>query len=386
MRLSRHVAAPGGFVPSTRSRSACAPCGDRARAPRWPPPRAATRVASPRARTPASMSRHGAAPATSPASVARAKLSAAARSTRPSSPASSRACSASPSDRRAQAIAVSRSAPASSTCRATSSIGGASNRTTWQRERIVGSTSTSRRRQQDQVHERGRLLQRLEHPVGRLVAELVRVLDHEHAAARLERGLARRRHDGAVDVADQDLVRAARRDPGQVRMRARHHAHTRARGVRRVLRQQLGGHRPGDRALAGPAGAVEQIRVRGLAARRERGAEHRPGMWMAFQFREHISMLAPDTLGPDHHGSGQADHDRGDRRGGQVDARRRPRGGPRRARDCRAAPARAGWGPGSRAHPRAGHGSRAANRRACRSTALRRRSRAARRGGAAPAA
>ena len=157
-------------------------------------------------------------------------------------------------------------------------------------------------------------------------------------------------------------------------------------GIRRVLRQQLGGHRPGDRALACPAGAVKQIRVRGLAARRERGAEHRPGVWMAFQFREHISMLAPDTLGPDHHGSGQADHDRGDRRGGQVDARRRPRGDPRRARDCRAAPARAGRGPGSRAHPRAGHRSRAANRRACRSAALRRRSRAARRGGAASAA
>ena len=75
--------------------------------------------------------------------------------------------------------------------------------------------------QQDQVHERRRLLERLQHPVGGLVAELVDALDHEHAATRLERRLARRRHDRAVDVADEDLVRAARRDPGQIGMGAR---------------------------------------------------------------------------------------------------------------------------------------------------------------------
>ena len=80
----------------------------------------------------------------SPATAARAKRSAAARSAAPSSSASSRARSASPSESRAHAIAVSRPTPSASISRATSAVGGASKRTSWQRERIVGSTSISR--------------------------------------------------------------------------------------------------------------------------------------------------------------------------------------------------------------------------------------------------
>jgi hypothetical protein len=50
------------------------------------------------------------------------------------------------------------------------------------------------------VDERGGFLERLEHAVGGLVAEFVDVLDHEHTAAGLERGLAGRRYDRSVDV------------------------------------------------------------------------------------------------------------------------------------------------------------------------------------------
>ena len=63
---------------------------------------------------------------------------------RPSSTASSRARSASPSDSRAHASAVSRRLRARRSSAATLSTAGASNRTSWQRERIVGSTSPSR--------------------------------------------------------------------------------------------------------------------------------------------------------------------------------------------------------------------------------------------------
>jgi hypothetical protein len=82
-------------------------------------------------------------------------------------------------------------------------------------ERASRSGSASGRREDlapavgehDEVHERGRLLQRLEHAVGRLVAQLT--LDHKYAPAGLKGRTARRRDHRLVDVGDQDLVGAA---------------------------------------------------------------------------------------------------------------------------------------------------------------------------------
>jgi hypothetical protein len=117
------------------------------------------------------------------------------------------------------------------------------------------------RGQQDQVHELGRLLERLEHPVCRLVAELVDVLDHEHPTARLKRGLARGRHNRAVDVRDEDLVRPARRHPGQVRVCPGHRAYTGAVGIGRTSGQELGRHHSRRRSLPCAARPVEQVGV-----------------------------------------------------------------------------------------------------------------------------
>ena len=140
--------------------------------------------------------------------------------------------------------------------------------------------------EQDQVHERRRLLERLQHAVGRLVAELVDPLDHEHAASGLERRLARGGDDRTVDVADEDLVGAARRDPGQVGMRAGARR-ARARSRDRVSRrEQLGRDRPRGRALAGAAGPVEQIRVRRRAPASSAGDEDGAGVRMTFELGE----------------------------------------------------------------------------------------------------
>ena len=156
------------------------------------------------------------------------------------------------------------------------STGRGSKRTCWQRERIVGSTSVETIGDQDQVNERRRLLERLEHAVGGLVAELVDALDHEHPARGLKRRPARRRDHRAVDVADEDLVRAARRDPGEVRMRAGERPRPGALGIGRARAQQRGRKFAGDRSLAGAARPMEQVRVRWAAARLERGPEQGP--------------------------------------------------------------------------------------------------------------
>ena len=110
---------------------------------------------------------------------------------------------------------------------------------------------------------------------------------------------------------------------------------------------------------------------------------------MAFQFCEHYSILVaaavrrpPGRPRPPWQPR-QADHDRGHRRGGQDDARRRAG---RRAQgpwDRRATAARARRGPRGRADPRAGHRPRAPDRRPRRGAAVRRRPRPARRRGAA---
>ena len=130
------------------------------------------------------------------------------------------------------------------------------------------------------MRERGRLLERLEHPVGRLVVELVGVLDDEHAPARLERRARRPGDDRLVDVADEDSGGAGGRDPGQIRMCAVRDAHRRSHGIGGAFGQQRGRERPRHGPLAAARGTAEQVCVAGSRSGRERRAEDRAGMRM----------------------------------------------------------------------------------------------------------
>ena len=194
-----------------------------------------------------------AAPAPSPSASARRALAVAERQPR----ARAARCSA----RRRGASSARRARPAA----------GASKRTGWQRDgdrrqhvpRAVG--------EQQQVRERRRLLERLEHPVGRLVVHRVDALDHEHAPARLERRARRGGDDRLVDVGR----RASRRAPlGATHVRSGcTPCSTRSRasvGIGRAVGQQRGGERARDRALARPGRAVEQVGVAGRAVGRQR--------------------------------------------------------------------------------------------------------------------
>ena len=120
--------------------------------------------------------------------------------------------------------------------------------------------------------ERRRLLERLEHLVRRLVVHRLGALEDEHAAARLERRARGGGDDRLVDVADEHLVRAARRDPGQVGMDAVLDALARVVGIGGALGEQLGGERAGDVALARPGRAVEEVGVARPPVGRQRGA------------------------------------------------------------------------------------------------------------------
>ena len=85
--------------------------------------------------------------------------------------------------------------------------------------------------------------------------------------------------------------------------------------------------------LPGPAGPVEQVRVRRTAARVERRREHGPRVGMSLQSsRARVPMLATYRVGARNHDPRTADHDRGPRRRRQDDAGGRPRGGAARAR------------------------------------------------------
>ena len=137
------------------------------------------------------------------------------------------------------------------------------------------------------MHERGGLLERLQHPVARLVAQLIDALDHEHPTRRLERGPARRRDDGAVDVADEDLVRTAGRDPREIRVRAGRDPVASTLRVGRALAQQLRGDLAGDLTLAGAAGTVEQVGVRWPPARRERRSQQSAGVGLSVELGRH---------------------------------------------------------------------------------------------------
>jgi hypothetical protein len=137
------------------------------------------------------------------------------------------------------------------------------------------------------VRERRRLLERLEHPVGGLVVELVGVLDDEHAAARLEGRARRAGHHRLVDVADEDAGRAGRRDPRQVGVRPVLDARSGAGRIGGALGQQGGGERPRDGPLAAARGTAEEVRVAWRATRRKGRAENRAGVRMALGALDH---------------------------------------------------------------------------------------------------
>ena len=136
--------------------------------------------------------------------------------------------------------------------------------------------------QQDDVG-RG-LLERLEQRVGRLVVHRLGALEHEHAVGGLERRSRGGGDHGLADVAAQHLVRAARRDPREVGVRAVHHA--RARGLDpshpgRAAREQRRGERAGGGALAAARRAVQEVGVRQAPV--ESGAEHRARVGMGVE-------------------------------------------------------------------------------------------------------
>ena len=129
--------------------------------------------------------------------------------------------------------------------------------------------------QQDQVHERRRLLQRLEQAVGRLVVQGVHALEHEHPPRGLERRPARGVDHGLGHVGAAHHVRAGGPHPRQVRVGARVDPVADAVGVGRALGQQLGGERPRGLALAHARGPVEEVRVRGAGLQRGHQAHAR---------------------------------------------------------------------------------------------------------------
>src|SRR5437763_13054315 len=112
------------------------------------------------------------------------------------------------------------------------------------------------------MDERGRFLERLQHPVGGLASELVRALDHEYAALSFKRSLACGCDHRAIDVANEDLVRTARGYPGEVRVDAGDRTFARSVGIDRSVRQPLCGQGAGGGALSCASGAVEEICVR----------------------------------------------------------------------------------------------------------------------------
>ena len=148
-------------------------------------------------------------------------------------------------------------------------------------------------REQDQVRERRRLLERLQHPVGGRVVELVGVLDDEDAARGLKRRARGARDDGLVDVADEDPGRAGRRDPREIGVHAVLHAGRRAVRIGGALGQQRGRERPRDGPLSAARRAAEEVGVARRAGGRQRRAEHGARVGVALGTRQHRPRTVP---------------------------------------------------------------------------------------------
>ena len=138
------------------------------------------------------------------------------------------------------------------------------------------------------MREVGGLLERLEHPVGGLVVHRLGALDDEDAPARLERRPRGGGDDGLVDVGDEHLGGAARRDPGEVGVHAVLDARRDRVRVGGAVAQQRGGEGAGDGRLARAAGAVEEVGVAGPAVGRQRAAEDGAGVGVTLGGGEHL--------------------------------------------------------------------------------------------------
>ena len=128
---------------------------------------------------------------------------------------------------------------------------------------------------QHQMDERRRLLERLQHPVRRLVVHRIGPLDHEHAPRGFEWRARRGSHHRLLDVSHEHFRGAARRHPGEVGVRPARDPFGHRPRLARAVGEQRGGKRPGDCALAGPRRTVEQIGVRRPACGCDRGHQHR---------------------------------------------------------------------------------------------------------------
>ena len=112
------------------------------------------------------------------------------------------------------------------------------------------------------MDERRRLLERLQQPVGHLVVHRVRALEHENAAARLERRPARARHDRLLDVGHAHHMRAGGPHPREVGVCPREDP------------------RPRGGALSRAGRSVEEVGVRRSRIRADRGRKHRARVGM----------------------------------------------------------------------------------------------------------
>ena len=217
--------------------------------------------------------------------------------------------------RRRRRPARRRGAPAARRSRSTD---GASKRTCWQREAIVGRTSP------------GRLVSRMRcaNDGGSSSVLSIRLAAWSLSSSACSMTNTRRRASngvraapattGLVDVADEDPGRARGRDPGQVGVRAVLDARGRAGRVGRALGQQRGGERARDRALAAARRAREQVGVARRAAGRAAPRRGRRG--------RADGARCPGSISRERYrrgGARPAHHDRGDRRGRQDDAGRR---------------------------------------------------------------
>ena len=297
----------------------------RAPAPRQAAPRRPRRPRRRAACATASSSRHGASAATVPASAARANASPPARSAGPSPSASSSARSPSPSASRAHACACSGAMPWRPRRSASCAAGSASKRTSWQRERIVGSTSPSRSVSSS----------RWTNGAGSSsVFSSLFAACSIIVSARSSTNTRRADSNGVIAAA---AITGCSTSPTSISCAPLGATHvrsgcapcsTRVRtppGSARALGQQRGGERARGGALAAARGAVEEVGVRGPPRRaqaqrrasrgRAGGARCRAGRPSAAT----IPPAAPVSSPPWH--ARPADHDRGARRGRQDDAR-----------------------------------------------------------------
>ena len=156
--------------------------------------------------------------------------------------------------------------------------GGGSKRTGWQREAIVGSTLAGAVGEQQEVREGGRLLERLEHPVGRLRRSSSSARSMTNTRRRASNGVRAAAATTGSSMSPTSIsVRAARRDPGEVGMRRRAApARARSQGRRRP-RRAARRRTPGPRRACPPRpgrgrGTRGWARPSGGSAARQDGA------------------------------------------------------------------------------------------------------------------